>query len=300
MLKKLLTLYPNSYYQETEPAEVTEKTHYWFQEEGKSGFVGLPKEEITDREVALLSNLFASYLPPVTVQPFNEWYYFLYEQGACPTAAQQKQYRAIQLQCSGDGWEQKDIEQALRGFMSESVQIVWEGPQRAIMLEPESPSPLNEEDFIMLTEVLENDVYVRTQVYIGKFADVNEQFPNLFTMDRAYFGQALQLMKKERLFTFERIFPFIIASELPAPLLETIDQQLLKHLEGDIETLTTLKVYLENNLNASMTAKKLYIHRNTLQYRLDKFAEKTGVNVRDFSSAVTLYLACLIQEKRQQ
>ena len=60
----------------------------------------------------------------------------------------------------------------------------------------------------------------------------------------------------------------------------------------------TIKVFLENNLNASLTAKKLYIHRNTLQYRIDKFIDKTGIQLKDFYGAFTVFLACFFLNKK--
>jgi DNA-binding PucR family transcriptional regulator len=63
---------------------------------------------------------------------------------------------------------------------------------------------------------------------------------------------------------------------------------------------SSIKVFLENNLNASLTAKKLYIHRNTLQYRIDKFIDKTGIQLKDFYGAYTVFLACLLFEQSQK
>jgi DNA-binding PucR family transcriptional regulator len=47
-------------------------------------------------------------------------------------------------------------------------------------------------------------------------------------------------------------------------------------------------------MNVSLAAKKLYLHRNTLQYRVDKFIEKTGIDIKHFGNAVSIYLALMI------
>jgi len=60
------------------------------------------------------------------------------------------------------------------------------------------------------------------------------------------------------------------------------------------EMLQTIQVFLQCNLNASLTAKKLYIHRNSLQYRLDKFIENTGIDIRSFTNAAFVSLAMLL------
>ncbi|MCI3926931.1 helix-turn-helix domain-containing protein [Paenibacillus sp. TRM 82003] len=60
------------------------------------------------------------------------------------------------------------------------------------------------------------------------------------------------------------------------------------------EMLQTLDAFFMENCNVSDTAKRLYIHRNTLLYRLDKFKQETGMDVRDFDHAVLVRLALLL------
>ena len=60
------------------------------------------------------------------------------------------------------------------------------------------------------------------------------------------------------------------------------------------ETMTTLEQFFQLDCNVSETAKKLYIHRNTLLYRLDKFKQETGLDVRTFNNAVLVKIAMLL------
>lgn len=60
------------------------------------------------------------------------------------------------------------------------------------------------------------------------------------------------------------------------------------------EMLQTLEAFFLENCNVSDTAKRLYIHRNTLLYRLDKFKQETGMDVRDFDHAVLVRIALLL------
>lgn len=63
---------------------------------------------------------------------------------------------------------------------------------------------------------------------------------------------------------------------------------------NDKEMTQTAEVFLENNLNVSETARILYLHRNTLTYRLDKIEKHTGLNVRKFADAVTFRLITIL------
>lgn len=63
---------------------------------------------------------------------------------------------------------------------------------------------------------------------------------------------------------------------------------------NDEEMINTAEEFLENSLNISETSRNLYLHRNTLMYRLDKIEKLTGLNVRKFSDAVTFRLITIL------
>ena len=62
----------------------------------------------------------------------------------------------------------------------------------------------------------------------------------------------------------------------------------------DDETLVTINKFFENNLNVSETSRQLYIHRNTLVYRLDKLQKSTGLDLRVFEDAITFKIALMV------
>ncbi len=62
----------------------------------------------------------------------------------------------------------------------------------------------------------------------------------------------------------------------------------------DEETLTTINKFFENSLNVSETSRQLYIHRNTLVYRLEKLQKSTGLDVRVFEDALTFRIALMV------
>ena len=62
----------------------------------------------------------------------------------------------------------------------------------------------------------------------------------------------------------------------------------------DVETLNLLEAFFDNDLSLAETSRKMFIHRNTLIYRLDKFADLTGYDVRKFSDAITVKLSLML------
>ena len=62
----------------------------------------------------------------------------------------------------------------------------------------------------------------------------------------------------------------------------------------DEETIETINKFFENSLNVSETSRQLYIHRNTLVYRLDKLQKATGLDLRVFDDAITFKIALMV------
>jgi carbohydrate diacid regulator len=63
----------------------------------------------------------------------------------------------------------------------------------------------------------------------------------------------------------------------------------------DGETLNTINKFFENNLNISETSRKLFLHRNTLVYRLEKIQKTTGLDIRIFDDALTVKIALMVE-----
>ena len=85
--------------------------------------------------------------------------------------------------------------------------------------------------------------------------------------------------------------------QLPIPLCKMFIREVFDGKspdEFDEETLATINKFFENSLNVSETSRQLYIHRNTLVYRLDKLQKSTGLDLRIFEDAITFKIALMV------
>ena len=64
----------------------------------------------------------------------------------------------------------------------------------------------------------------------------------------------------------------------------------------DHETLFTIQKFFENNLNVSETSRKLFVHRNTLVYRLEKIRRLTGLDLKEFDDAIVFKVALMVRK----
>ena len=85
--------------------------------------------------------------------------------------------------------------------------------------------------------------------------------------------------------------------QLPLPLCRMFIREVFENKspdDFDEETLATINKFFENSLNVSETSRQLYIHRNTLVYRLDKLQKSTGLDLRVFEDAITFKIALMV------
>ncbi len=85
--------------------------------------------------------------------------------------------------------------------------------------------------------------------------------------------------------------------QLPVGLCRMFLQEIFgdsRPMELDNELQTTVNTFLENNLNVSETSRQLFVHRNTLVYRIEKLQKSTGLDIRTFEDAMTLRIAMMV------
>ncbi|MEH7503218.1 helix-turn-helix domain-containing protein [Neobacillus drentensis] len=299
MLRKLLSIYENSILFPEKTVKSLEQ-FYIFYYEIESEWIGIPKTVVTEKELTLLKTIYqlVEFQSPASISATKGWDEFLLLNGPLPTYNPETNFRFIQFQIKGDDTIQIEIESALKGFFTEEVIIIWENRSRGIVIEQSNAIALTEEELISMSETLESDFYVKISFFIGKFNPFSDHLRSKYLEEKEYFSFGIaNLVNSLNIFTFERIFPAYLAYHLQDEIKQRVNQLIIGIFNDDQEMYSTIKVFLENNLNASLTAKKLYIHRNTLQYRIDKFIDKSGIQLKDFYGAFTVFLACLLFEQ---
>ncbi len=127
-----------------------------------------------------------------------------------------------------------------------------------------------------------------------------------FRLYQSYKYESLKKLEENRLFITKKLeeinfnsYIFIDDKIIVKYYLKTLDQsfkiQILKKYVTDQMMLDTVKTYLESNQNMSLAAKALYIHRNTLIQRLDKFYQATGFDVKKFIDGFLIYQLLLVK-----
>lgn len=158
-------------------------------------------------------------------------------------------------------------------------------------INPDDESISVNEFAVMLSENVRSELSLNLSICAGGPAKCLQDFRESY--NQAYSG--LQMGKyfnyTGRVFSYKEFLMASILEELPRKVIENykrrnLNAETVAVLEDPDLTLTA-EVFMNHSLNISETARSLYVHRNTLMYRLDKIERDTGLNIRVFSDAVT-------------
>ena len=146
---------------------------------------------------------------------------------------------------------------------------------------------------------LSSEFYTKVAIGISTVVD------NIKDLARAYKEAqvAIEVGKvfdtEKNIISYENLGIGRLIYQLPTTLCEMFLQEVFKKgsIESlDRETLMTVQCFFENNLNVSETSRKLFVHRNTLVYRLDKIKKITGLDLREFEHAITFKVALMVKK----
>lgn len=300
MINKLFTFFPNSVTQPFPPDPFSTNYH-WFQHlEDNESWIGIPKADVSESQLELLKTLMNYSALEANTQlagSAKSWHQFLFENGPIPNS-NHSFVRFIQFKVhSTEEIDRTEVTEALRGFLPDHI-LIWQNEATGVLIEEGRSVSETREELESISSTFESDFFLKISFYLGKFQSISNQLPVFFEHERKVFLQANHVTTRFKVADFEKVFPLLIAANLPANVSGILEAAVIGSFADDKESLLTVKVFLESGSNASLAAKRLYIHRNTLQYRLDKFMEKTGINLKDFDSAAMVYIACLYEEMR--
>ena len=151
-----------------------------------------------------------------------------------------------------------------------------------------------------IADTLSTEFYTKVAIGISTVVD------NIKDLAKAYQEAqvALEVGKvfetEKNIISYENLGIGRLIYQLPTTLCEMFLQEVFKkgnNLESlDRETLMTIQCFFENNLNVSETSRKLFVHRNTLVYRLEKIRKLTGLDLREFEHAITFKVALMVRK----
>ena len=166
-------------------------------------------------------------------------------------------------------------------------------------LSPGYASDFAEKTAKSIVEMINSELMLKVFVGIGTPVDSINDIARSFSEARLAIEIGRVFEGDKYILSYDELGIGRLIYQLPSKLCELFLDEIFKKdgLEVlDDETLQTIDKFFENNLNVSETSRQLFVHRNTLVYRLDKIERLTGLDLRKFDDAVVFKVAVLVSK----
>ncbi|HIT33627.1 MAG TPA: helix-turn-helix domain-containing protein [Candidatus Faecousia intestinigallinarum] len=150
-----------------------------------------------------------------------------------------------------------------------------------------------------IEDALRNELFVHTVIGIGTVAEHLRSLADSYKEAQTAIEVGKVFDTEKTIINYENLGIGRLIYQLPTTLCEIFLSEVFKKsaIESlDQETLFTINKFFENNLNVSETSRKLFVHRNTLVYRLEKIKKLTGLDLRLFDHAIVFKVALMVRK----
>ena len=152
---------------------------------------------------------------------------------------------------------------------------------------------------VSIEETLKNELRIKTVIGIGTIAEHLRELADSYKEAQTAIEVGKVFDTEKSIMHYENLGIGRLIYQLPTTLCEIFLSEVFKKNSIDSldqETLFTINKFFENNLNVSETSRKLFVHRNTLVYRLEKIKKLTGLDLRQFDHAIVFKVALMVRK----
>ena len=148
-------------------------------------------------------------------------------------------------------------------------------------------------------DMLRNELFIKSVIGIGTVAEHLRGLADAYKEAQTAIDVGKVFDSERTIIIYENLGIGRLIYQLPTTLCEIFLSEVFKKNSIDSldhETLFTINKFFENNLNVSETSRKLFVHRNTLVYRLEKIKKLTGLDLREFDHAIIFKVALMVRK----
>ena len=152
---------------------------------------------------------------------------------------------------------------------------------------------------VNIEDTLRNELRIKTIIGIGTVASHLRELADSYKEAQTAIDVGTVFDPDKTIMHYENLGIGRLIYQLPTTLCEIFLREVFKKnsLDSlDQETLFTINKFFENSLNVSETSRKLFVHRNTLVYRLEKIRKLTGLDLRQFDHAIVFRVALMVRQ----
>ncbi len=150
-----------------------------------------------------------------------------------------------------------------------------------------------------MEDTMRTELFTKTTIGIGTISNYLRELADSYKEAQVAIEVGKVFDTEKNIINYENLGIGRLIYQLPTTLCEIFLSEVFKKNSIDTldqETLFTINKFFENNLNVSETSRKLFVHRNTLVYRLEKIKKLTGLDLREFDHAIIFKVALMVKK----
>lgn len=185
--------------------------------------------------------------------------------------------------------EKKTWLEAFKSIFSHSEEAFFIDETSGLLIQKKSPEIANLDELSGIIQTLDDDFSIKTICYIGEFWTMNKEVKKFFEEEQFIFEK-----QKNRGISLLSL-PEVALDHYTSDAIEksTLMSTLKKKYASQPELKELILAMWNSQGNISLAAKSLYVHRNTLQYRIDRFYDMSGLSLRNMNDLLLCYLLVL-------
>lgn len=291
MIDSLKNIYPNSLHKSAKPANHDDYFHFFYEEDS----LYIPLVDLDAGQLQLLqifSQKKGGASPNFPTNQLEEsWYQFLvHRHPSMPTGVEHIRILQFDYYKRPEAFDYAMWRETLTNSIEAVVTVIQLNERRLLVI---LDSDQLENDVMTqitgLVNTLDDDFELSTRGIIGQIHTVSQALPTLYENEQALFDKAVQSEVFNHIqFLSDSLLTYIgHEATLQQPILANLRQQILTNSEYE----STIRTLFEHRGNLTQAADALFVHRNTLSYRMNKFTKETGFNLQHLPDLIICYLA---------
>lgn len=285
IFEQIKQLYPDAFL-----ADEQQHSDQYFVYPYNHQWIHLKKQSVSSTELELLNLLFQQKSEQTHTGngSHSQWQKFLLEETHTPPA-EEKLIRIIQidLKKKDEEFDEELWLESIANLFYPTIDLFFVTNQLCLVIQNEEGRYLKSEEMAGILQTLDDDFSAQTVCYVGQYwvpdkdlLDIYKEERRIFRKEKKRSSQTIMSLSDValRYFTEDAVSESVIMGELK------------NYIASQSEWEELILALWQSRGNVSMAAKSMYVHRNTLQYRIDKFNESTGLSLRDMNDLIICYM----------
>lgn len=257
----------------------------------KNQWIHIPKRHLNDKEINVLNLLKEEIQPDMFPASQSKWFNFM--EGNRETPPQTiHPVRMIQLvlEKMDDQFDYSIWVDSITHLFEPVLDVFFVTQDTCYIIQDNSSQTLTQEEMYGMLKTLEDDFSIRTNAYIGQFWQPDHSLKAVLKEEQRIFQVEVSHLHDRICSLSDVALRYFTKDALSQ---STVMQELKNHLDHQPEWKELILALWKSQGNISVAAKQLFIHRNTLQYRMDRFNEATGLSLKNMNDLLLSYLLVL-------